>query len=103
MNFPKRVATIFWLVSLIFFLGVAIALAQDAVGFAGKVKKVNPGKSKVSLIVPETKKRFTLIIDDKTKLDGYDGIGSVTKGDAVSGKYFVNEKGLYMAIELKKQ
>jgi hypothetical protein len=95
----------------IFCLGLFVLLVvsatlvqgQDAVDFSGVVKKVKVDKSKVSIKNPETKKRFTVIIDDKTILTGYGGVADVKKGDKVAGKYIVTSDGKYIATELMPQ
>ena len=92
-----------YLVWALILLFAATAWAGDAVPFSGVVKKVIEKKMKVSIKDPETKKRFTVILDDKSKLNGYSGIADVKKGDAVSGYYVVTDKGLYIATELSKK
>ncbi len=90
------------LLFVVFFIGSAVAAgAGEGVAFSGKVKKVLPAKNKVAIKDPETKKRFTLIVDDKTKMTGWKGIQDIKKGDAIQGTYVVTEKGLYVALELK--
>ena len=92
-----------YLVWALILLFAATAWAGDAVPFSGVVKKVIEKKMKVSIKDPETKKRFTVILDDKSKLNGYSGIADVKKGDAVIGHYVVTDKGLYIATELSKK
>ena len=86
-----------------FFLLTGVASAGDAVSFSGVVKKVSPGKNKVGVKDPDTKKRFTVIVNDKTQPDGVKILGNLTKKDKVEGKYTVTEKGLYIALELVKK
>lgn len=77
--------------------------ADDAVVFSGKVKKVIAAKNKVAIKDPVSKKRFTVVINEQSKLSGYTGIGDIKKGDRVSGKYVVTDKGLYIATELARK
>ena len=86
-----------------FFLLNSVASAGDAVSFSGVVKKVSPGKNKVGIKDPETKKRFTVIVNDKTQPDGVKILGNLKKKDKVEGKYTVTNKGLYIALELVKK
>lgn len=79
------------------------AVAGDPIAFSAKVKKVIAAKNKVALRDPATKKRFTVIVDGKSKLSGYGGIGDIKKGDKVAGKYEVSAKGLYVLLEMTKQ
>ena len=96
-----------WIFCLVLFalllVSSALVQGQDEVVFSGVVKKVKVDKSKVSIKDPETKKRFTVIVDDKTKLTGYSGVADVKKGDKVAGKYFVTSDGKYIATELAAQ
>ena len=85
------------------FLLTSVASAGDAVSFSGVVKKVSPGKNKVGIKDPDTKKRFTVIVNDKTKPDGVKILGNLKKKDKVEGKYTVTDKGLYIALELVKK
>ena len=85
-----------------FFLLTSVASAGDAVSFSGVVKKVSPGKNKVGIKDPDTKKRFTVIVNDKTQPDGLETLGNLKKKDEVEGKYTVTDKGLYVALELMK-
>ena len=94
----KRV--IFLTAFLFLFCGTVPAEEPNAVVFSGKVKKVILKKNKVAVKDPETKKRFTLTVDDQTKFSGWSGLGDIKKGDAISGKYIVTDKGLYVATEL---
>ena len=70
--------------------------AGDAVSFSGNVKKVIAARSKVAIKDPDTKKRFTVVVNDQSKLKGFSGIGDLKKGDAVAGRYVVTDKGLYV-------
>ena len=85
---------------LFLFYGAAVAGDQNAVSFSGKVKKVIVKKNKVAVKDPVTKKRFTLIVNEKTKMTGWESLADIKKGDAISGKYIVTDKGLYVAKEL---
>jgi len=95
----------------IVYLLLAIALvfanapvwAGDAVSFSGNVKKVIAAKNKVSIKDPATKKRFTVVVDEKSKLTGVSGIGDLKKGDSVAGHYVVTDKGLYVVTEMTKK
>ena len=86
-----------------FFLLTSVASAGDAVSFSGVVKKVSPGKNKVGIKDPDTKRRFTVIVNDKTQPDGVKILGNLKKKDKVEGKYTVTDKGLYIALELVKK
>ena len=86
-----------------FFILTGVASAGDAVSFSGVVKKVSPGKNKVGVKDPGTKKRFTVIVNDKTQPDGVKILGNLKKKDKVEGKYTVTGKGLYIALELVKK
>ena len=86
-----------------FFLLTNVASAGDAVSFSGVVKKVSPGKNKVGIKDPGTKKRFTVIVNEKTQPDGIKILGNLKKKDKVEGKYTVTNKGLYIALELVKK
>jgi len=77
--------------------------AGDAVSFSGNVKKVIAAKNKVAIKDPATKKRFTVVVNDQSKLTGISGIGDLKKGDAVSGQYVVTDKGLYVVTEMTKK
>jgi hypothetical protein len=77
--------------------------AGDAVSFSGNVKNVIAAKSKVAIKDPATKKRFTVVVNDQSKLTGISGIGDLKKGDAVSGQYVVTDKGLYVVTEMTKK
>ena len=86
-----------------FFLLTGVASAGDAVSFSGVVKKVSLGKNKVGIKDPDTKKRFTVIVNNKTQPDGLKILESLKKKDKVEGKYTVTDKGLYIALELIKK
>ncbi|MFT4578415.1 MAG: hypothetical protein ACI8PD_000076 [Nitrospinales bacterium] len=86
-----------------FFLSVAAVAAGDAILFSGIVKKVLPDKNKVGIKDPDTKKRFTVIVNEKTKPDGLKTLAELKKKDKVEGKYTVTSAGLYIALELKKK
>ena len=86
-----------------FFLSVAVVSAGDAVPFSGIVKKILPDKNKVGIKDPDTKKRFTVIVNEKTKPDGLKILGALKKKDKVEGKYTVTDAGLYIALELMKK
>ena len=77
--------------------------AGDAVSFSGNVKKVIAAKNKVTIKDPAAKKRFTVVVNDQSKLTGFSGIGDLKKGDAVAGQYVVTDKGLYVATEMTKK
>jgi len=66
------------------------------------VKKVSPGKNKVGVKDLDTKKRLTVIVNDKTQPDGVKILGNLKKKDQVEEKYTVTDKGLYLALELFK-
>ncbi len=85
------------------FLSVAVGTAGDEVPFSGMVKKVLPDKNKVGIKDPKTKKRFTVIVNEKTQPDGLKTLEDLKKKDKVEGKYTVTEKGLYIALELIKK
>lgn len=95
----KRV--IFLTAFLFLFSATVHAEEPHAVSFTGKVKKVTLKKNKVAVIDPESKKRFTLIVDGQTKFSGWSGLGEIKKGDAIRGSYIVTDKGLYIATELQ--
>ena len=88
---------------LFLFCTTVQAEEPNAVAFSGKVKKVLAAKNKVAIKDPVSKKRFTVVINEQSKLSGYTGIGDVKKGDMVSGKYVVTDKGLYIATELTRK
>lgn len=92
-----------WVVLLVLLFAGSSVWAGDAVPFSGNVKKVIAAKNKVAIKDPATKKRFTVVVDSKSKLTGFSGIGDLKKGDAVSGQYVVNDKGLYVVTEMTKK
>jgi hypothetical protein len=77
--------------------------AGSAVSFSGNVKKVIAAKNKVAIKDPATKKRFTVVVNDQSKLKGFSGIGDLKKGDAVAGQYVVTDKGLYVVTEMTRK
>lgn len=102
MKAHKRLTIVFFVAFLLSLVGATVqAEEQNAVAFSGEVKKVIVKKNKVAVIDPETKKRFTVIVDEKTKISGWKELAEIEKGDAISGKYVVTDKGLYIATELK--
>ena len=88
---------------LCFFLSVAVVTAGDAVHFSGIVKKILPNKNKVRIKDPDTKKRFTVIVNEKTKPDGLKTLGDLKKKDKVEEEYTVTGAGLYIALALMKK
>ena len=86
-----------------FFLLTGVASADDAVSFSGIVKKIFLGKNKVGIKDPDTKKRFTVIVNEKTHPGGLKTLRTLKKKDEVEGKYTVTKKGLYVALELVKK
>lgn len=86
-----------------YFISVSVVAAGDNVPFAGVVKKVSPDKNKVGIKDPDTKKRFTVIVNEKTQPDGLKILDDLKKKDEVEGKYTVTDKGLYIALELIKK
>lgn len=86
-----------------FFLLTGVTSAGDTVSFSGVVKKVSLGKNKVGIKDPDTKKRFTVIVNNKTQPDGLKILENLKKKDKVEGKYTVTDKGLYIALELVKK
>ena len=93
----------FLIVVLFYFSAIGIAMAGDAVSFSGVVKKVIADKNKVGIKDPETKKRFTVIVNEKTQPDGLKTLSNLKKKDKVEGKYTVTDAGLYIALELVKK
>ncbi len=94
---------IFLILVLFYFSAIGIAMAGDAVSFSGVVKKVIADKNKVGIKDPETKKRFTVIVNEKTQPDGLKTLSNLKKKDKVEGKYTVTDAGLYIALELVKK
>jgi hypothetical protein len=89
---------------LLFCVGFNLVLAEgSAVDFSGKVKKVLVDKNKVGIKDPKTKKRFTVVINDESKLNGFSSIKEIKKGDLVEGKYVVTSDGKYIAQHLTKK
>jgi hypothetical protein len=88
---------------LFYFFSVGIATAGEAVSFSGIVKKVIAEKNKVGIKDPETKKRFTVIVNEETKPEGLKTLAGLKKKDKVEGKYTVTDAGLYIALELVKK
>jgi hypothetical protein len=70
---------------LFFFISVAIVEAGDAVPFSGIVKKVFLDKNKVGIKDPDTKKRFTVVVNEKTKPDGLKIMGTLKKKIRLKG------------------
>ena len=85
-----------------FFLSVGVVTAADVVPFSGVVKKIIQ-KNKVGIKDPDTKKRFTVIVNEKTKPDGLKIFNTLKKKDRVEGRYTVTGTGLYIALELMKK
>jgi hypothetical protein len=52
---------------------------------------------------PDTKKRFTVIVNQKTKPNGFEILNTLKKKDMVEGRYTVRGLGLYIAVELIKK
>jgi hypothetical protein len=90
-----------WVIALAF--ASSPVWAGDAVSFSGNVKKVIAAKSKVAIKDSVAKKRFTVVVNDQSKLKGISGIGDLKKGDAVAGKYVVTDKGLYVVTEMTRK
>ena len=88
---------------LCFFISVTVAAAGDAVPFSGVVKKIFSDKNKVGIKDPDTKKRFTVIVTEKTKPDGLKVMKILKKKDKVEGEYTVTNAGLYIALVLIKK
>ena len=88
---------------LFFYFSLGIETAGEAVTFSGIVKKVIADKNKVGIKDPETKKRFTVIVNAETNPDGLEVLKGLKKKDKVEGKYTVTVAGLYIALELIKK
>ena len=86
-----------------FFLSTTVVIAEDEVHFSGVIKKVIANKNKVGIKDPKTKKRFTIIVNEKTKPDGLKILGNLKKKNEVEGSYVVTDAGLYIAVKLKKK
>ena len=93
----------FLIVVLFYFSAIGIAIAADTGPFSGVVKKVLADKNKVGIKDPQTKKRFTVIVNEKTQPDGLKTLSNLKKKDKVEGKYTVTDAGLYIALELVKK
>jgi hypothetical protein len=93
----------YFLLVLFLFSTIGIATAGDAVPFSGVIKKVIADKNKVGIKDPVTKKRFTIIVNEKTQPDGLKTLTILNKKDKVEGKYSVTDAGLYIALELIKK
>ena len=52
---------------------------------------------------PDTKKRFTVIVNQKTKPNGFEILNTLKKKDIVEGRYIVTGASLYIALELMKK
>ncbi len=100
----SRITRLSFLILVLFYFSViGIAMAGDAVSFSGVVKKVIADKNKVGIKDPQTKKRFTVIVNEKTQPDGLKTLSNLKKKDKVEGKYTVTDAGLYIALELVKK
>ena len=86
-----------------FFLSVTVVIAADEVHFSGIIKKVISNKNKVGIKDPKTKKRFTVIVNEKTKPDGLKTLEILKKKNKVEGAYVVTDAGLYIAVKLEKK
>ena len=64
---------------LLFFLLATVVIAGDEIYFSGVVKKVISNKNKVGIKNPKTKKRFTVIVNEKTKPDGFENFRKFEK------------------------
>ena len=93
----------FFILVLFYFAAVGMATAGDAIPFSGVVKKVIADKNKVGIKDPETKRRFTVIVNEKTQPNGLKTLARLKKKDKVEGKYTVSSIGLYIALELVKK
>ena len=51
----------------------------------------------------DTKKRFTILVNEKTKPNGLKILNTLKKKDRVEGRYTVTGAGLYIALELMKK
>jgi hypothetical protein len=83
-------------------LAAAIWAQENVVEFSGVIGKTNPAENKVFVVDPKSKKRFSVLIDGKSKLTGFSGISDIKKDDKVQGKYAVTPDGKYVATELSK-
>ena len=88
---------------LLFFFPAAVVIAGDEIYFSGVVKKVISNKNKVGIKDPKTKKRFTVIVNKKTKPDGLKTLENLKQNNKVEGAYVVTDAGLYIAVKLEKK
>ena len=86
---------------LLFFLPAAVVIAGDEIYFSGVVKKIISNKNKVGIKDPKTKKRFTVIVNEK-KPDGLKTLEILKKKNKVEGAYVVTDAGLYIAVKLER-
>ena len=93
----------FFILVLFYLSAVGVATAGDAVPFSGVVKKVIADKNKVGIKDPETKRRFTVIVNEKTQPNGLKTLARLKKKDKVESEYAVSSVGLYIALELVKK
>jgi hypothetical protein len=92
---------VFW---FFFYVGSTLVLAKgSAVDFSKKVKKVMLDKHKIGIKDPKTKKRFTVMINGDSKLEGFSSIKDIKKGDLVGRSYVVTSGGKYIAQKLTKK
>ena len=88
---------------LLFFLLATVVIAGDEIYFSGVVKKIISNKNKVGIENLKTKKRFTVIVNEKTKPDGLKTLEILKKKNKVEGAYVVTDAGLYIAVKLEKK
>ena len=88
---------------LLFFLPAVVVIAGDEIHFSGVVKKIILNKNKIGIKDPKTKKRFTVIVNEKTKPDGLKTLKILKKKNKVEGAYVVTDAGLYIAVKLEKK
>ena len=62
-----------------FFLSVGVVTADEAVPFSGIVKKIIPKENKVGIKNSDNKKRFTVVVNGKTKPDGHKILNTLKK------------------------
>jgi len=103
MHTIHRRLAVCMVVWVLFVLTSGSVWAGDAVPFSGNVKKVIKASNKVAIKDPVNKKRFTVVLDGKSKLTGITAIDDLQKGDSVSGKYVVTDQGLYVVTEMTKK
>ena len=48
---------------------------------------------------PDTKKRFTVIVNEKTNPDGLKILNTLKKKDRLEGRYTATGAGLYVVVE----